>query len=170
MLIRVARFEVKHQLTSPIFWITSLVFFGLTVSLVISDSLRIGWGGYVVRNSPYTTGLVCLIMSLFAVFIVIAFSANVILRDDETGFGPIIRATRLANADYLFGRFLGAFAVCSLAFLSVPIGAFVGAAMPGKTIRPPSDRSTSAPTSMYMRYLACRSCSPWPRRSSRSRR
>ena len=38
-----------------------------------------------------------------------AFVANVVVRDDETGFGPIVRATRVRKFDYLFGRFTGAF-------------------------------------------------------------
>ena len=27
------------------------------------------------------------------------------VRDDETGFGPIVRSTRVIEFDYLFGRF-----------------------------------------------------------------
>ncbi len=130
MLGHVARFELRFQASTPMFWITSLIFFSLTFWWVVSDSLRVGWGGYVVRNSPYATGLMGLIMSLFGIFILTSFVSNVILRDDETRFGPIIGATRLSKSDYLFGRFLGAFGASCLAFLSVPLGGIAAAAMP----------------------------------------
>ena len=52
------------------------------------------------------------------------------LRDDETGFGPIIHSTRLSRFDYLFGRFTGAFLAGCLLFLSAPLGMILGAAMP----------------------------------------
>lgn len=102
MLSQVARFELRYQLTSPIFWITSLIFLVMTYTLAISDDLRIGWGGYVARNAPYATATMCMIMAIFAIFIVVAFVSNVILRDDESGFGPIIRSTRLCHS--LFHR------------------------------------------------------------------
>src|ERR1043165_4080289 len=100
MLTSIARFEVRYQLKSPIFWITSLIFFFFAYSLTNSDEIQFGWGGYVVRNSPYTIALVGLVLNVFAVFIATTFVATVVLRDDETGFGPIVRATRVSKFDY----------------------------------------------------------------------
>ncbi len=130
MLSHVARFELRYQLSSAIFWITAIIFFLLTWSLITSDTLRIGWGGYVSRNSPYTTTMMSMIMAVFAVFIATSFASNVVLRDDESGFGPIVHATRISKFDYLFGRFLGGFIVSCLAFMSVPVSLWLGAAMP----------------------------------------
>ena len=130
MLRHVAGFELRYQLKSPAFWITSLIFFLLTFSLVGADGLQIGWGGQVVRNSPYTVALVSFVMVLWAILIVTTFVANVVVRDDETQFGPIIYATPLSRFDYLFGRFTGAFGAGCLAFLSVPLGIMISAAMP----------------------------------------
>ena len=130
MLTEIARFELRYQLSSAIFWITAIVFFLLTWSLITSDTLRIGWGGYVSRNSPYTTTLLSMIMSVFAVFIATTFASNVVLRDDESGFGPIIQTTRISKFDYLFGRFIGGFLVSCLAFLSVVLALWLGASMP----------------------------------------
>jgi ABC-type Na+ efflux pump permease subunit len=130
MLRHVAGFELRYQLSAPAFWVTSLIFFLLTFALVNSDNLQLGWGGQVFRNSPYTLALDCMIMALWAIFILTTFVANVVVRDEETRFGPIIYATRLSKFDYLFGRFLGAFGAGCLAFLSVPLGAMIAAAMP----------------------------------------
>ena len=54
-------------------------------------------------------------------FVTTAFVANVVTRDDETGFGPILRTTRVTKFDYLYGRFPGAFAAAALAFCSIPL-------------------------------------------------
>lgn len=130
MLSQVARFELRYQIRSPIFWITSFIFLALTWTLVTSDDLRIGWGGYVARNSPFAIATMCMVMAVFSIFIVTTFVSNVILRDDESGFGPIMHTTRLSRFDYLFGRFTGGFLATCLVFLSVPLGVLLASAMP----------------------------------------
>lgn len=131
MFRHVAAFELRYQLRSPMFWGTSIIFLLLTFASVVSDDVRIGWGGQVFRNAPYAIALVCMVWTIFAMFIVTAFVSSVVLRDDETGFGPIIQATQLSKFDYLFGRFTGGFLAASLAFLSVPLGALLAVLMPG---------------------------------------
>ena len=130
MFRSVAAFELRYQLKSPAFWVTFLIFGLLTFGATASDNVQIGSGGNVLVNSPYAIAQTLMVMSLFAVFIMTAFVANVVVRDDETGFGPIIHATRITRFDYLFGRFSGAFLAGCLAFLSVPLGMMIGAAMP----------------------------------------
>ena len=153
MLSQIARFELRYQLSSAIFWITAIVFFLLTWSLITSDTLRIGWGGYVSRNSPYTTTLLSMIMMVFAVFIATSFAANVVLRDDESGFGPIIQTTRISKFDYLFGRFLGGFLVSCLAFLTVPLSLGLGAAMPW--VDPSTVSSFRLHSYLYAFFVMC---------------
>ena len=131
MFGHVAAFELKYQLRSPMFWGTFLVFFLLAFGMVVSDDIRIGWGGQVFRNAPFAIAMQTAIWSIFAMFIVVAFAAGVVLRVDETGFGPIIQATRLSKFNYLFGRFTGGFAAASLVFLSVPLGLLAALFMPG---------------------------------------
>ena len=130
MFRAVAAFELRYQLKSPAFWLTSIVFFLLSFGAVASDDIQIGGGGNVLVNSPYAIAQAQLVMSVFAIFLMTAFVANVVVRDDETRFGPLIQATRLRPFDYLFGRFTGAFAAGCIAFLGVPLGMMAGAAMP----------------------------------------
>ena len=87
-------------------------------------------GGNIHENAPYAIAQIQLILSLFYMFVTTAFVANVVVRDDETGFGPIIRSTRITKFDYLFGRFSGAFAVAALGYLAVPLGICIGSLMP----------------------------------------
>jgi len=126
----VAAFELRYQLKSPAFWVTFVIFLLLTFAAVASDNVQIGSGGNVLVNSPYAIAQTLLVMSIFAIFIMTAFVANVVIRDDETGFGPIIHSTRVSRFDYLIGRFTGAFLTGCLVFLSVPLGMMLGAAMP----------------------------------------
>jgi aminopeptidase N len=130
MFRHIAAFEFRYHLRSPVFWVTTAIFALLTFGAIASDQVQIGDEGNVKDNSPYAIAMTLQIMSVFAVFIMAAFVANVIVRDDETGYGPIIHATRITTRDYLFGRFTGAFAAGCAAFAGVPLAMLVGSFMP----------------------------------------
>jgi len=130
MFGKIAAFELRYQLRQPIFWIAGLIFFLLVFGSVVIDQITIGSGGNVHKNSPRAIGEISMVMSVFFMFVSTAFVANVVVRDDETGFGPIVRSTRIRKFDYLYGRFTGAFGAVALSFLFVPLGIFVGSLMP----------------------------------------
>ena len=118
----IAAFEFRYHVRSPLFWVTALIFALLTFGSIASDSVRIGGiAGNVKKNSPFAVGVTLQIMAIFAVFIMAAFVSNVVVRDDETGFGQIVHSTRVSTFDYLFGRFTGAFAAGCAAFVGVPL-------------------------------------------------
>jgi ABC-2 type transport system permease protein len=126
----VARFEWRYQIRSPVLWVGFALFFLLTFGATTIDQIQIGSRGNVNINAPYailqTTG----IMSLFAMFIVVALVAGTVIRDDETGFAPILRSTRLTRWPYLGGRFLGASLAALFVMASVPLAIALGSAMP----------------------------------------
>jgi len=130
MLAQIARFEVRYQLRSPLFAVATVLFFLLAFGSVTSENIRIGAGGNVHVNAPFAILQTVGVLNVFAIFVVTAFVANVIIRDDETGFAPLVRSTRLTKTDYLVGRFAGAFAVAFLVTLAVPLGMLVGSFMP----------------------------------------
>ncbi|MEO8925627.1 MAG: M1 family aminopeptidase [Caulobacteraceae bacterium] len=130
MFRQVAAFEFRHQLRSPLFWIVTGIFFLLVFGAMASDNIHIGDTANVHKNSPFAIGQIHLIMGLFYMFAATAFVAGAVTRDDETGFGPIVRATPLAKFDYLYGRFAGAFAAVALSFLAVTAAMMVGAFLP----------------------------------------
>jgi len=130
MFGQIAAFEFRYQIKSPIFWIAIAIFFLLTFGFVATDQISIGGGGNIHENSPYAIAQTHLILAIFYMFVTTAFVANVIVRDDETGFGSILRSTQIRKFDYLYGRFTGAFAAAAVSFLAVPLAIFVGAAMP----------------------------------------
>lgn len=130
MLTKIAAFEVRYQLRSPLFFIGFALFFLLTFGSVTIDQIQIGGRGNVNVNSPFAILQTLAIMNVFAIFVVTAFVANVVIRDDETGFAPILRATRIRKFDYLLGRFIGAIFVAFIIIASVPLGILVGSWMP----------------------------------------
>jgi ABC-2 type transport system permease protein len=130
MLRHVASFETRYQLRSPLFFVAFGLFFLLTFGSVTSDNIKIGGGGNGNVNSPYAIALTVAILSIFATFVSAAFVANVIVRDDDSGFAPLVRSTRVTKRDYLLGRFAGAFLVAALVLAAVPLGMLVGSWMP----------------------------------------
>lgn len=123
-------FEWRYQVKSPVFWVGSAIFFLLTYGSVVVDQIQIGSRGNVHVNAPAAILQTQAIMSLFAVFIVVAMVSNVVVRDDETGFAPILRATSITKGSYLGGRFLGAATAALMVLASVPLGILVGSWMP----------------------------------------
>lgn len=130
MFAQIARFEFQLQRRNPVFWVAAGLFFLLAFGSVASENVKLGAGGNVHVNSPFAIATAHGLLLIFYMFAATAFVANVVVRDDETRYGPIIRSTRIAKFDYLFGRFTGAFAAAALAFLSVPIGLWLGSQMP----------------------------------------
>lgn len=130
MLTQIAAFEARYQLRSPLFAVAFVLFFLLTFGAVTIDDIQIGAKGNVNLNSPYAILQTLGAMNVLAIFIVTAFVANVVIRDDETGFAPILRTTQIRKFDYLVGRFLGAFGVAFLVLCAVPLAMIIGAWMP----------------------------------------
>ncbi|ATC33789.1 aminopeptidase [Caulobacter vibrioides] len=130
MFGKIAGFELRYQLKSPVFWVVATIFFLMTFGAATIDQIRIGGGGNIHKNAPYAIAQTHLILAIFYMFVTTAFVANVVVRDDETGFGPILRSTRIRKFDYLYGRFTGAFLAAAISFLVVPLAIFVGSFMP----------------------------------------
>ncbi|MED5620954.1 ABC transporter permease/M1 family aminopeptidase [Ideonella sp. BN130291] len=130
MLKHIATFEWRYQVKSPVFWVGCLIFFLLTFGSVTVDQIQIGGKGNVNVNSPFAILQTLAIMTLFATFIVVAMVSNVVIRDDETGFAPILRSTSMGKSSYLVGRFVGAVGAALLVLASVPLAIMVGATMP----------------------------------------
>jgi aminopeptidase N len=130
MLRQVASFELRFQLKSPVFWVGCLIFFLMTFGSVTVDQVQIGARGNVFVNSPYAILQTLAIMGLFAMYITVALVGNVVIRDEETGFAPIIRSTRIGKRDYLLGRWLGATCAALLVIATMPLAIWIGSLMP----------------------------------------
>ena len=130
MFASIAKFEWRYQVKSLVFWVGCLLFFLLAFGATTVDTIQIGSRGNVNVNSPFAIVQVLGILSVFAIFVLVAMVAGTVIRDDETGFAPILRSTRLRKGAYLGGRFTGSIAAALLVLAAVPLAIAVGAAMP----------------------------------------
>ena len=130
MLFGITRFEVRDQLRNPVFWVAIAIFFLLGFGITASENVSLGTPGSVHENSPYAISIATAVLTLFYLFIVTAFVANAIVRDDTSGFAPIVRATPVSKSQIIFGRFLGGLIVAWIGYLAVPLGMAIGSMMP----------------------------------------
>ncbi|HZZ36055.1 MAG TPA: aminopeptidase, partial [Caulobacteraceae bacterium] len=130
MFRHIAAFELRYQLRQPLFWIVFGIFFLLTFGYVASDIVQLGNSDNIHKNSPYALAEAHGVFAIFYMFVTTAFVAGAVARDDETGFGPIIRATQISKFDYLYGRFTGALIAAVLCYAAVPLALLIGSAAP----------------------------------------
>ena len=130
MLLAVAGFEFRQQLRSHVFWVVFAISALMVFGSVSVDELRVGLTDAGWRNGGQAVARTYLVWSLFYMFTTAALVADAVLRDDLSGFGPIIRATPVSRTRYRLGRFLGALAAVLACFLSVPVALVAGVHAP----------------------------------------
>ncbi|THD61592.1 M1 family aminopeptidase [Phenylobacterium sp.] len=130
MFFKIASFEFRYQTRQPVFWVAVIIFALLAFGAVASDNIQLGNTANVHKNAPWVIAQSSLIFAVIYMFVTTAFVANVVVRDDDTGYGPLIYSTRVSKFDYLYGRFTGAYLAAALSFLAVPVGFFLGSLMP----------------------------------------
>ncbi|HEX6158809.1 MAG TPA: ABC transporter permease, partial [Thermoanaerobaculia bacterium] len=130
MLIQIARFEFRYLLRNPLLWLIAAISFAMIFFSMNLDKWELGSEGGLVRNAAYATLRNSLMLSLMFMFVTTSFVANAVIRDDQTGYGPIIRSTPITKFQYILGRFLGAFAVAAMCMLTLPLATVLGSLMP----------------------------------------
>ncbi|MCU0947053.1 MAG: aminopeptidase [Porphyrobacter sp.] len=126
----IAGFELRYQLKNPVFWASAAIFFLIGFGLSASSNVSIGGASGVHENAPFTVTFAMAVMSLFYLFVITSFVANAVVRDDVTGFGPMIRATPVGRSSFLAGRFVGGVMIALIGFVALPLGIATGSAMP----------------------------------------
>ena len=130
MILDVARFEFRYQLRNPVFWVALIIFFLFGFGLTASANVSLGTPGAVHENAPFAIAMALALFGIFYQFVTTSFVANAIVRDDATGFGPIVRATPLTKTEFVLGRFIGGFGIALAGYFMVPLGMAVGVMMP----------------------------------------
>lgn len=131
MLGKIAAFEFRYQLRQPAFWVITLLFALISFGLVaLSENVKLTAGANVHVNSPYAISLLQAGLNQFYMLAAAAIVANVVVRDYSTGFGALIFSTPITRADYLFGRFIGAFGVLVLTLVLAQCGHLFATTLP----------------------------------------
>src|SRR5579884_3153282 len=130
MLLGITGFEVRYQLRNPVFWVSIAIFFLLGFGITASENVSIGTPGGVHENAPNAIATATAVFSLFYLFVITAFVANAIVRDDTSGFAPIVRSTSVKAHQIVLGRFLGGLVIAWLGYAAIPLGMVCGSLMP----------------------------------------
>ncbi|MHA6287579.1 ABC transporter permease/M1 family aminopeptidase [Maricaulis sp. CAU 1757] len=130
MLTKIAGFEARYQLFSPVFIAVFAIFFLLTFGGVTIDQVQVGGGGQTNINSPSALMINVMIFSLFGGLIPAAFLSSGVLRDKAFKTEEIFFSRPVGEKAFVLGRFLGGFAVTALCFASVPLAFLIGSLMP----------------------------------------
>jgi len=141
MFTQMLGFEWRYFTRQPSFIVTCLVFFLLPFLAITIDQVQIGSGGNVLFNSPFAVTQIMLILSIFAMFMVVNFVAGTATRNYTSLMSEIIYTKPINAFSYNLGRFLGAYLICLTVFAMVPLGILIGSLMPwvdGERIGPNS--------------------------------
>ncbi len=115
MIREFMRFELRNQLTSPLCWITFVLFLGLTLFSNQTVSLG-GVIGNAQLNAPLMTMEKMAIFSLLSMFMLTVFVAQPLVRDQEQGVADLYFSKPISKADYLLGRIFAGLTLCLLLF------------------------------------------------------
>ncbi|HEY6598041.1 MAG TPA: hypothetical protein VIZ30_01955, partial [Pseudomonadales bacterium] len=124
-------FECRQQLTSPLFIAIALVFFLLAFMGMASENVQIGGGTNNLNlNAPFTVIQTHFVMSIIAMFAIVAFVATPLTRDREQKTEETLIATGVGPVPFLFGRIGGGFLFAFMVSCAAVLGTLVGTFMP----------------------------------------
>ena len=130
MLSKIAGFEVRYQLFSPMFIAVFSIFFLMFFAVITSDASGMFRAGATNINAPIVFSMLMIVSSLFGGFIPAVFLSSGVLRDQTYKTEEIFFTRPVRESDFILGRFLGGFIATALCFASVPLGLLVGSLMP----------------------------------------
>ena len=83
MFSRIAAFEWRYQVRSPVFWVGCLIFFLLAFGATASDNVQIGSLGNVHKNAPFAIIQTLALLGVFSVFVTVSMVASAVVRSRE---------------------------------------------------------------------------------------
>ncbi len=135
-LFAIARFEARQRLRLLSTWI----YFGLFLALAMLWMAAAGgafrdavvtFGGRVLINAPRQIALTASFLGCFGVVVVAAVMGRSVQQDFEYEMQHFFFSAPIRKADYVLGRFLGAFVTLAVILSSIVLGAWFGSFIPG---------------------------------------
>ncbi len=130
-MINIIRFELRYLLKRPATWVYFVLLFSLSFLYESTDAVTLGGGvGKIMRNAPYVLAQATVLLTLIGSIITTALAGSAVLRDIEFGVHSLFYTKPISKAQYLFGRFIGAYVMMLFVYASIPIGLLLGSVMP----------------------------------------
>jgi ABC-2 type transport system permease protein len=130
-MLEFLRFELRYQLRHSVLWLSCVAFlllgFGSSVSPAFIFARMFG-ASHV--NAPATVVLFMGIFTMLALVPTIAFAAEPVLRDFQTGMAEILYAMPVKKRQYILGRLAAGVVTTTVPFLCAILGSVLGATMP----------------------------------------
>jgi ABC-type transport system involved in multi-copper enzyme maturation permease subunit len=130
-------FDIAQRLRRLSTYIYFGVFFALGCLFTLMSggafsnaSVDFGTGGKVLINSPYALNSVITYICFFGIIITAAIAGQATYQDIDNNSAVFFYTSPITKLDYLGGRFLAAFAVQVLIFISVGLGTWFGTVLP----------------------------------------
>jgi ABC-2 type transport system permease protein len=130
MLSKIAGFEVRYQLFSPMFIAVFILFFLMFFTVISTDGNQLLRDGTTNINAPIVVSMIMILSSLFGGFIPAVFLSSGVLRDRTFKSEEIFFTRPVKETEFVLGRFLGGFIATILCFASVPLAILIGSQMP----------------------------------------
>jgi ABC-2 type transport system permease protein len=125
------RFELRYRFNQPALWVFAAMFAIMTFAAVTTDAVMIGGAsGHTAIDSPYVITQFMSVMSVLAVFIVVAFIAGAVVRDFDMGTYPLFFTRPIRRSSFLLGRFFGGLAASMIVMFGASFGLAIGSFMP----------------------------------------
>lgn len=154
-MLAIALFEARQRLKLLSTW----VYFGMFLVLAmlwmaaaggVFRDASITFGGRVFINAPRSISFTVAFLGSLGVVVMAAMMGRSVQQDFEYDMHHFFFSAPIRKHDYVFGRFLGAYAALAVVFSSIVLGAWLGTFIPG--IEP--DRLGPAGPWMYVQpYL-----------------
>ncbi|MCL1037680.1 hypothetical protein L2750_11010 [Shewanella submarina] len=130
MFLHTLSFEWRYYLRQPSFYVVGLLLFLVCFFATASDTVQIGSGGEVLKNSPFAIGQTLLITGIIAMFAVVNFVGSSAVRNQQSMMEELLYVKPLSPLQYQLGRFFGSFLVVLTLFSLAPLGHLLGSLMP----------------------------------------
>lgn len=126
----VFRQELQLRLRQASTW-GYFLFILLVAATIMSSERSENTGGRVHANAPSQLLLFSSIFCLIIGPLIAAVAGTAVYRDYELRVHELFFTTRVKPWQYFFGRYFGSFAITALIFIALPLGFWLGTALPG---------------------------------------
>jgi len=135
-LLSIALFEARQRFRLLSTWVYFLMFLSLSTLWVGAaggafKNATVSFGGRVLINAPMPIMFTASALACLGVVVVAAMMGRAVQQDFEYDMHHFFFTAPIRKHQYMLGRFLGAWLVLAVIFLSVPLGHVLGTWLPG---------------------------------------
>ena len=129
LLFEVAAFEWRLMMRNPAFWFIHALHVLVAGGLLYVSGTQ-ATGAISRLDAPFMIIMFTIFVTIHLTFFLSELMGQAVLRDDQTGFGPILRGTPLTPWSYLVGRGLGQLGAFAAILTAIPLGLTLASWLP----------------------------------------